>query len=46
MHLDGCPVIVGNLLMYRDDNHLTTKAVLFVKPYLDAVIRAALADVG
>jgi len=44
--LDGCPVIVGNLLMYRDDNHLTTKAVLLLKPYLDAVIRAGLADVG
>lgn len=44
--LDGCPVIVGNLLMYRDDNHLTTNAVLLLKPYLDAVLTAALADVG
>ncbi len=44
--LDGCPVILGNLLMYRDDNHLTTSAVLLLKPYLDAVISAALADVG
>jgi len=42
--LDGCPVIVGNLLMYRDDNHLTTSAVLLLKPYLDAVLTAALAD--
>ncbi|CAN5608694.1 SGNH hydrolase domain-containing protein [soil metagenome] len=44
--LDGCPVIVGNLLMYRDDNHLTTKAVLLLKPYLDAVIMDALADLS
>ncbi len=44
--LDGCPVIVGNLLMYRDDNHLTTNAVLLLKPYLDAVLTAALADAG
>jgi hypothetical protein len=44
--LDGCPVILGNLLMYRDDNHLTTSAVLLLKPYLDAVITAALADAG
>lgn len=44
--LDGCPVVVGNLLMYRDDNHLTTSAVLLLKPYLNAVIPAALADVG
>jgi len=42
----GGGVIVGNLLMYRDDNHLTTSAVLLLKPYLDAVITAALADVG
>ncbi len=44
--LDGCPVIVGNVLMYRDDNHLTTNAVLLLKPYLDAVLSAALADAG
>lgn len=44
--LDSCPVIVGNLLMYRDDNHLTTNAVMLLKPYLDAVLTAALADVG
>lgn len=44
--LTGCPVIVGNLLVYRDDNHLTTNAVLLLKPYLDAVVAAALADVG
>jgi hypothetical protein len=44
--LDGCPVIVGNLLMYRDDNHLTTNAVMLLKPYVDAVLTAALADVG
>ncbi|MCE9621433.1 MAG: acyltransferase [Actinomycetia bacterium] len=44
--LDGCPVIVGNLLVYRDDNHLTTNAVMLLKPYLNEVISAALADVG
>ncbi len=41
--LEGCPVIVGNVLMYRDDNHLTTNAVLLLQPYLDAVLSAALA---
>jgi peptidoglycan/LPS O-acetylase OafA/YrhL len=41
--LDGCPVIVGNVLMYRDDNHLTTNAVLLLQPYLDAVLSEALA---
>lgn len=44
--LDGCPVIVGNVLMYRDDNHLTTTAVLALQPYLDAVLTHAVAMAG
>jgi peptidoglycan/LPS O-acetylase OafA/YrhL len=41
--LDGCPVIVGNLLLYRDDNHLTTAAARYLQPYLAAVVDEALA---
>jgi peptidoglycan/LPS O-acetylase OafA/YrhL len=34
---DGtCPVIVGNLLLYRDDNHLTATAAKWLAPQLDA----------
>jgi hypothetical protein len=44
--LDGCPVIVGNVLMYRDDNHLTTNAVLLLEPYLREVLTAAMASAG
>jgi SGNH domain (fused to AT3 domains) len=40
--MTGCPLIVGNVLMYRDDNHLTTNAVLLLQPYLDAVITMAM----
>ncbi len=33
-----CPAIVGDVLMYRDDNHLTTAASLLLAPYLDATL--------
>ncbi len=33
-----CPTIVGNLLVYRDDNHLTVTYASFVAPLLDEAI--------
>ena len=35
-----CPVIVGNLLVYRDDSHLTTEYVEWITPLLAAAIPA------
>lgn len=37
-----CPVVVGNLLMYRDASHLTTAASRWLAPTLEPVIVAAL----
>jgi len=34
----SCPVIVGNVLVYRDRNHLTTAAAEFLAPLLDATL--------
>jgi peptidoglycan/LPS O-acetylase OafA/YrhL len=34
-----CPVVVGNLLVYRDDNHMTMSYSRFVAPLLDAAIK-------
>jgi len=33
-----CPVIVGNLLVYRDSNHITTKYAEWLIPLIDAAI--------
>ena len=33
-----CPVIVGNLLVYRDDNHMTVTWSRFIAPLLDESI--------
>jgi peptidoglycan/LPS O-acetylase OafA/YrhL len=38
-----CPVIVGNLLVYRDDNHLTIDYAQYLAPVLAAVIDEAMA---
>ncbi|MDA3020699.1 MAG: acyltransferase family protein [Actinomycetota bacterium] len=35
---DMCPVITGNILMYRDSHHLTTTYVQFLTPLIDAAI--------
>ena len=37
---DACPVIVGNTLMYRDRNHITTTTAEFLAPLLDASLSA------
>jgi hypothetical protein len=38
----ACPVIVGNVLMYRDNSHITATASEFLSPYVDAAIRSIL----
>ncbi len=39
---DRCPVIAGNLLMYRDDNHLTATYAQWLEPVVAAAINAVL----
>ena len=38
-----CPVIVGNVLMYRDNSHITATASVFLAPYIDAALQSVLA---
>jgi hypothetical protein len=33
-----CPVVVGDLLVYRDDSHITTTAAAWLTPYVEAAI--------
>jgi len=33
-----CPVVVGNILMYRDASHLTPPAALWLRPTLEPVV--------
>ena len=39
----SCPVIVGNVLMYRDSSHITATASRLLAPYVQAALEAALA---
>lgn len=39
----ACPLIVGDVLLYRDDNHLTATAAEWLSPLLELAIVAALA---
>jgi hypothetical protein len=34
----GCPTVVGNILVYRDDNHMTVTFSSFIAPLLDAAV--------
>lgn len=34
----GCPAVVGNILVYRDDNHMTVSYASFIAPLLDEAI--------
>lgn len=34
----GCPAVVGNILVYRDDNHMTVSYSRFVAPLLESAI--------
>ncbi|CAN5425664.1 SGNH hydrolase domain-containing protein [soil metagenome] len=38
----ACPLIVGNVLMYRDDSHLTATAAEFLAPYVELALVHAL----
>ena len=40
---DRCPVIVGNTLVFRDDNHITTEYAQVLAPLLTEMIERALA---
>jgi len=40
---DVCPVILGNMLVYRDRNHITTAAAEFLAPLMDETLSAVLA---
>ncbi|MBO3735355.1 acyltransferase family protein [Glycomyces niveus] len=41
---DTCPPVVGNVLVYRDDAHLTNTYAATLGPYLEAELAAALAE--
>jgi peptidoglycan/LPS O-acetylase OafA/YrhL len=34
-----CPVVIGNLLVYRDNSHITTAASMWLEPYLEAAVK-------
>jgi peptidoglycan/LPS O-acetylase OafA/YrhL len=38
----ACPVIVGNVLMYRDDSHITATASEFLAPYVELALLHAM----
>ncbi len=40
---DRCPVIVGNTLVFRDDNHVTTEYAQVLAPLLTEMVGRALA---
>ena len=35
---DACPVILGDILIFRDQTHLTTIASSYLKPLLEAAV--------
>lgn len=37
-----CPVIIGDVLVYRDHNHITTTAATLLTPYVEAAVEFAL----
>ncbi|QUR66266.1 acyltransferase family protein [Mycobacterium spongiae] len=41
---DRCPVIVGDTLVFRDDNHLTTEYAQLLAPAIGALVDGALSD--
>jgi len=38
----SCPPVVGNVLMYRDNSHITATASAFLAPYVEAAVRSVL----
>jgi peptidoglycan/LPS O-acetylase OafA/YrhL len=43
---DRCPVIIGNTLVYRDDNHVTTEYARVLAPLLAELVEGALSQNG
>ncbi|WP_428978064.1 SGNH hydrolase domain-containing protein [Mycobacterium bohemicum] len=41
---DRCPVIVGNTLVFRDDNHVTTEYAQLMTPVMGALTDHAVAN--
>ena len=41
---DRCPLIVGNTLVFRDDNHVTTEYARLLAPVMGALVDRAVAD--
>ena len=41
-----CPVVIGNLLVYRDNSHITTAASMWLAPYLEAAVKPLLDHVA
>ncbi|WNG95700.1 acyltransferase family protein [Mycobacterium sp. ITM-2016-00318] len=41
---ERCPVVVGNTLVYRDDNHITTEYAKVLVPLLTEMVERALAS--
>ncbi|ODR08228.1 acyltransferase [Mycobacterium sherrisii] len=41
---ERCPVIVGNTLVFRDDNHVTTEYAQLLAPVLGALVDRAITD--
>jgi len=41
---DRCPAVVGNTLVFRDDNHITTQYAQLLAPVIGALADRALAD--
>ena len=39
---DVCPVVVGNILVWKDNSHLTTKYAALLTPLLEARLREVL----
>lgn len=35
---DACPVVIGDVLVYRDDNHMTATAATWLAPYVEAAM--------
>ncbi len=38
-----CPVVVGDVLMYRDDSHITATAASLLTPYIETMIQGVVA---
>ena len=38
----ACPVVVGNVLMYRDNSHITATASEFLSPFIETAVKSVL----